>query len=265
MYKMLDRVLEVGRNENGLFYMFVNPITGEVLRDELTDNWGYDYNAYLTVAEVDNYQPYRDAVKLALENVHKHTGYPWEGDIADGYADSIESGLNLLNRIPVVSGFQWVEHETEHMLAKQGDDGVIEGWHGDGNYTRTALMFALWKTQGCRIEPWRADVVFGADLSGEQLYISVRSKWPWKGKLIFDKPRHKEYFHMPFDYPRLNQFPEWFTVEKDKQYKLTVIAEGEETNATVSGTELLKGYSIETKGDFTKPREKKPVCIKVTT
>ena len=62
--------------------------------------------------------PVKD-IRFALENVHKHTGYPWEGDIADGYADSIESGLNLLNRIPVESGFEWVEHETKHMLAKQ--------------------------------------------------------------------------------------------------------------------------------------------------
>jgi len=158
LYRLLDRILEIGRNENGLFYMAIDPVNGKVLNDELTDNWGYDYNAFLTVASTDNYEPYRQAVRFALENVHKHTSYPWEGDIADGYADSIESGLNLLNRIPVASGFRWVEHEIRHMLVKQGDDGVVEGWHGDGNYARTAIMVALWKTKGCRIEPWRADV-----------------------------------------------------------------------------------------------------------
>ena len=47
-------------------------------------------------------------------------------DVADGYADAIESGLNLLNRIPEPSGFDWVEHETLHMLEKQQDDGIIE-------------------------------------------------------------------------------------------------------------------------------------------
>ena len=263
MYKMLDRILEVGRNENGMFYMHINPITGKVLRDELTDNWGYDYNAYLTVAEVDGYEPYRDAVRFALENVHKHTGYPWERDIADGYADSIESGLNLLNRIPVASGFQWVEHETAHMLAKQRDDGIIEGWHGDGNYARTAIMFALWKTQGCHIEPWRADVSFGAMMHGDELWVTIRSHWPWKGKLIFDKSRHREYFNMPIDYPRLNQFPEWFTVDKDAHYKLTVIVDGEETNLTVPGTDLRDGYVIEIKGYAVKPAGDKPVRIKV--
>ena len=66
LYAMLDRILEIGRNENGLFYMNINPITGEVLRDELTDNWGYDYNAFLTVAQMDRYEPYLSAVKFVL-------------------------------------------------------------------------------------------------------------------------------------------------------------------------------------------------------
>ena len=33
MYKMLDRVLEIGRNENGLFYMAIDPVKGKVLRN----------------------------------------------------------------------------------------------------------------------------------------------------------------------------------------------------------------------------------------
>ena len=263
MYKMLDRVLEIGRNENGLFYMTIDPVNGKVLRDELTDNWGYDYDAYLTVAQVDNYQPYRDAVRFVLEHVQNETGYPWEGDIADGYADSIESGLNLLNRIPVESGFKWVEHETAHLLAKQQDDGVIAGWHGDGNYTRTAIMYALWKTQGCHIEPWRADVSFGAVRKGDELWVSIHSRWPWKGKLIFDMPRHREYFHIPIDYARLNQFPEWFTAEKKASYEMTTITDAQELPQTVSGYDLLKGFPVETIGDAVKPAGEKLVKMKI--
>jgi len=264
LYALLDRVLEVGRNENGLFYMAIDPINGKVLNDELTDNWGYDYNAFLTVAEVDNYEPYRKAVLFALENVHNETGYPWEGDIADGYADSIESGLNLLNRIPVVSGFEWVEHEAKHMLAKQGDDGVIAGWHGDGNYARTAIMVALWKTQGCRIEPWRADVSYGAVMNGDELLLSVQSHWPWKGEIIFDRARHLENFNLPVDYPRLNQFQEWFTVNKNSSYRLIVSDNGKELDErTVKGSTLLEGFQIATKGTAVRPTGKKPVRLKV--
>ena len=246
MHEMLDRILEVGRNTNGLFHMRIDPLKGSVLVEELTDNWGYDYNAYLTVAGVDDHEPYRAAVRFALDNLHRATGYPWEGDIADGYADSIESGLNLLNRIPVASGFQWVEHETGHMLAKQRDDGVIEGWHGDGNYARTAIMVALWKTQGCRIEPWRADVSVGAVQQNGTLRISVRSHWPWNGRLVFDRPRHREDFHLPLDYARLNQFPEWFTVERVASYRVVSISGDQHSERVVPGTDLRKGIPVAT-------------------
>jgi len=244
-YELLDRILNIGRNPEGLFYMRINPVKGEVLRDELTDNWGYDYNAYLTVAMIDSYLPYRTAVRYALENLHKSQGYIWEGGSADGYADSIESALNLLNRMPVDSAFDWVDHEIATMFAKQQDDGIIEGWHGDGNFARTALMYALWKTQGCWIDPWRADVSIGAVRVGEELWLCIDSKWPWKGRLIFDRPRHLEYFHLPADYPRLNQFPEWFIPEKEKRYTL-IDEEGGEN--TFSGEDLWGGIHIHSTG-----------------
>jgi hypothetical protein len=244
MHEMLDRILEVGRDENGLFHMKINPVTGTILEEELTDNWGYDYNAYLTVAEVDDHEPYREAVRFALEHVHNETGYPWERDIADGYADSIESGINLLNRIPLESGFEWVEHETLYMLKKQEDDGIIAGWHGDGNYARTAIMVALWKSQGCQIQPWRADVSMGSVEEDGDLYIAINSRWPWEGKLLFDRPRHREYFGIPTDYARLNQFPEWFTEEQGGTYQV-MIEQGEwKEKKTMLGSSLIDGLPI---------------------
>jgi hypothetical protein len=52
--------------------MRINPLKGVVLRDELTDNWGYDYNAYLTVAMVDNHRPFRTAVRFRLRIAVSH-------------------------------------------------------------------------------------------------------------------------------------------------------------------------------------------------
>ncbi len=245
IYRLLDRILEVGRNENGLFHMLIDPVEGKVLRDELTDNWGYDYNAFLTVDLVDEHAPYRQAVRFALENVHNHSDYQWEGGGADGFADSIESGLNLLNRIPVPSGFGWVDYSTEVMLKKQRPDGVIEGWHGDGNYTRTAIMYALWKTKGCHIRPWRGDVSIGAVQDEDGVLIRVHADWPWEGKVFFDRPRHSVYFHMPVDYARLNQFPEWFTVKSDLEYKVTAMQNEKEASSVFSGEDLLEGYPIQ--------------------
>ena len=45
----------------------------------------------------------------------------------------------------------------------------------------------------------------------------MASKYPWQGELRFDRKRHKEWFHMPLDYARINQFPEWFTVDNEER------------------------------------------------
>ena len=102
------------------------------------------------------------------------------------------------------------------MWAIQKPDGIIEGWHGDGNFARTSLMYALWKTQGVTVQPWRADVRFGAVREGGTLYLSLTADQPWEGRLVFDRPRHKLLMHLPLDYPRINQFPEWFTVRRPR-------------------------------------------------
>lgn len=219
MHKMLDRILEVGRDENGLLFSRVNPKTGAKLTDDMTDNWGYNYNAFLTVSMMDNDTAYKAAVEHALKNILKSKDYKWEGGSSDGYADSLEGCINLMNRIPMAEAAEWADYSADIMLGKQRDTGVIEGWHGDGNFARTALMYALWKTQGAYLEPWRADLRLGAALDETgAVCFSVRSEWPWKGRLRFDIPRHKENLKMPVDYPRLNQFPEWFTVPADGVY-----------------------------------------------
>ena len=240
MHRILDRILEVGRNEDGLLYDTVNPKTGEILNKDFTDNWGYDYNAFLTVAEIDNAPQYREAVEHVLNNIHKYLDFKWERGGADGYADSIEGGINLLNRVPVTSAFQWVDDSMQILLAKQGDDGIIEGWYGDGNTARTSLMYALWKTQGISASPWRYDVELGATANGNGgVEVYLKAGRPWNGKLRFDRPRHRDYFQMPLDYARINQFPEWFTVEQDRDYR--VEADGE--SRIVRGEQLF-GYRL---------------------
>lgn len=255
MHAILDRILEYGRNADGLLYHTIDPRTGKVLRDELTDNWGYNYNAFLTVAEIDGAARYREAVARVLNNLHKYREYPWEGGGADGYADSIEGAINLLNRIPVAGAFEWVDESMRMLLAKQGDDGIIEGWHGDGNSARTALMYALWKTQGITASPWREDLELGAAPAGEgRLRVFVRAARPWRGRLRFDRKRHRVWFHLPLDYPRINQFPEWFTVDEERSYELFRRYGRPEP---VSGKQLLEGYPL-----ALEPHE--PVLLTVT-
>lgn len=249
MHKMLDRILEVGRDENGLLISLVDPRTGEKLTDDKTDNWGYNYNAFLVVSKADNEPRFRDAVTFVLSHLMNAKDYLWEGGGSDGYADSLEGGLNLLNRLPVPEAIEWADYTAVKLLEKPRDTGIIEGWHGDGNFARTALMYAFWKTQGAYLEPWRADLRVGAVRDDDgTVHFLVASDFPWQGKLRFDIPRHAEYLHMPEDYPRLNQFPEWFTVSKDAQYEVDA--------STVSGAELRNGIAVNLD-----PR--KPYCVSV--
>jgi len=236
MRAILDRVLEIGANPDGLLYNAVAPVTGEVLNKGLADTWGYVYNAYLTIAALDGEPRYREAAARALASIAKYGDYDWEGGSADGYADAIESAVNLLNRIPSVSASDWVDRSMEFLFGKQRDDGVLEGWHGDGNSARTALLWALAKTQGTAASPWRDDLRLGAarlDDGGVQVFLAA--DWAWSGTLRFDRPRHRDRMYLPFDYPRINQFPEWFTAEATKDYELRV---GEAPPRVVKGHDL---------------------------
>jgi hypothetical protein len=231
MHAILDLVLELGTNRDGLMYETINPVAGEVLSDALTDNWGYNYNAFLTVGEIDHETRYVEAVHHVLENIHRYEDYKWENGGADGYADAIEGAINLINRVPVPSAMSWTEHSIQELFRKQREDGIVEGWYGDGNSARTALMYALWKTQGVTAEPWREDVQLGAVATESNgLVIHLESDRYWKGNLEFDHDRHKNHFRMPSDYPRINQFPEWFTIEPGRRYSITV---GENERETV--------------------------------
>lgn len=212
--QLYDRILEIGRNEHGMIYLTINPVAG-THGTELTDNWGYNYDGIHTVYQTDGVTAYRDAVLKTLGNLKAHySGRAGlcQNNSADGYADSIEGAINLLNREPVGSAFDWVDSEIRVMWAKQKADGVIEGWHGDGNFARTSLMYALLKTQGCRLEPWRPDLRIGAVRDGANVCLCIAADQPWQGRLVFDQPRHRTHMRLPFDYPRINQFPEWFTV-----------------------------------------------------
>jgi hypothetical protein len=118
----------------------------------------------------------------------------------------------------------------------------LGGWHGDGNYARTAIMYCLWKTQGTHIFPWREDLIIGAEKTGEETYIVINAQNDWEGKLVFDTPRHKTILNLPIDYPRINQFPEWFVAEENDEFP--VVSSQKELNRNYSGKELIKGIPL---------------------
>jgi hypothetical protein len=50
---------------------------------------------------------------------------------------------------------------------------------------------------------------------------------------------------LPIDYPRINQFPEWFTVQPEKNY--SVVSSNRKLSETYTGKQLLEGIQIKFK------------------
>jgi hypothetical protein len=88
-------------------------------------------------------------------------------------------------------------------------------------------------------------VIFGAVQDGDTLKISISSPTNYKGKIIFDTPRHKTIMKMPLDWPRINQFPEWFTVEAQGRYAVHDLTHN--SKKVYTGTQLEKGLPINLK------------------
>ncbi len=242
LFSLYKTILDKGRNEHGMFYNAINPKTGEVLDSGIADTYGYTLNGIYTLYMVSDDEKYKMPIIKALANLPEfYTDQNWENNYsADGYADAIESALNLYNREPVEHIDSWLDEEIIKMWDIQKDNGIIEGWHGDGNFARTSIMYALWKTQGTYISNWDKGVSFAAHNTEDKLFVAVKSDVNWNGKLFFDVKRHKTYLNLPCDYPRINQFPEWFTIEEDKQYHVIINNNG----SVYDGKALIKGLEL---------------------
>jgi len=233
--------------------------TGDIVNSGIVDNWGYIYNAYYTVFLVDKKTEYREAVIKPFKNLsQKYHIFNWEGGSSDGFADAIESGINLFNRENDEGLSNWIDSEIKVMWSLQDSSfqsraqdwkgmGIIEGWHGDGNFARTTLMYCLWKTMGISLDPWREDLFFGACDEGNSLYIVLKANNDWDGRLIFGQKRYKKILNLPIDYPRINQFPEWFTLDPEKNYRLHDT--DRKTPGRLSGKDLEQGLKIDLKKD----------------
>jgi hypothetical protein len=176
----------------------------------------------------------------------------WEQDQADGYADTIESMLYLLPWFDVPEAHYWVDDEIEVMFLKQRFDGFVEGWFLDGNFVRTALLYAHYKSQGLTLEPWSERVRVGAvrDRDSDTLYVYLAAQEDWEGNLRFDIPRHRSIWGLPMEYPRVNGAPEWYVVEPDAVYGVTDLDTG--TTFSYRGEELAEGLPVTLRG--TAPR-----------
>jgi rhamnogalacturonyl hydrolase YesR len=240
--RVYDRILAEGCNEDGMMYDELGKKEGR-----LSDGWGYNYVGYLCYDLATGADTYRKVVADTLKNTMKpaYENYPWEGESIDGYADSIEGALYLLNRVPVAEGFAWVDRETKNNLVDHPsrlENGELWGTMKlQANGVRTVLMHSLMHTQGLIARPWQQGLELGAAPEGEGIVIVLRAPEAYSGALEFDLPRHRVYLGFEQDWPRMNTLPEWFTVEPEASY---TVRRGEEAPRVYTGRQLHAGLDL---------------------
>jgi hypothetical protein len=237
---MLNRILESGQPD-GLLYNEVEAATLQPVNKGLSDNWGYVYASIYAFYQVTGDVKYRDAVRKVLKALPSYRNYVWEPQTGlplgsfDGYADAIEGAIYLVNREPVAEAFEWIESEMKVMLGMLQPDGHIENWYGEGNFNRTAMLYALMKSQGCRSQHWIPGMKLGAVREGNKLYLSLEG--PSATTIQFDFARHRRQINLDQNYARLNEFPEWYTVDENCLYRLN-------SQRILLGSELIQGVSL---------------------
>lgn len=242
---VFDTILAKGCNEDGMMYNHLTRRDGG--NGRLSDGWGYNYVGYLCYDMAVGRPVYRTQVERTLRNLAKpaYDNYNWEGNYSiDGFADSIEGAIYLLNRVPVEEGFAWVDREMARSVTRSNDPlQTAELWGTmklEANGVRTVLMHALMHTQGVIARPWQKGLQLGAVRVGDDLVIVVKSDQDWSGTLCFDIPRHREYMGFAQDWPRMNTLPEWFTVEPAQKYSV----EGLDAEITTTGRSLHEGLPV---------------------
>jgi hypothetical protein len=248
--KMLDRLLQKGRTPEGLWYGIIDVPSGKVRDRDLSDNWGYLGQAYLDEARSEREAPQPDLAMAArfeqasatmLRAVTTVDFYQWEHGDMDGYADTLESAIYLLRYIDDPVAADWVDEQIAVLYGFQHDDGSVTDENIDGNFVRTVMLYGLSLTRGVRLEPWTPGVAVGAAVDGACLSLHLHSQEAWRGAIVFDQPRHRLNVGLAEDYPRLNQWPEWWTAEPDLRYAVSM---PEGTLINTVGSKLGDGLPI---------------------
>jgi hypothetical protein len=244
--RVFDTILEKGCNEDGMMY---NHLRGHRNWNErLSDGWGYNYVGYICYDMISGSEVYRPHIERTLRNLAKpkYRNYPWEGSSIDGFADSVEGCIYVLNRYPVKEGLQWADSEVAANIARSDEPlETAELWGTmklQANGVRTVIMHALMHTQGLIARPWDVGMELGASPVGDGLAIAIKAKGEYEGKIVFDIKRHKHYVNFSRDWPRMNTLPEWFTVELDRRYKVSDLRTGQVE--TYAGRQLHEGLLI---------------------
>ena len=184
---------------------------------------------------------YREVAAKSLGALASYRFYNWQSGEMDGYADAIESAIYILHEVDDPAAELWLDDQIGALYGFQKPDGAVVERDLDGNFIRSALLNAFRLTGGARLDPWSPDLLLGGSRDGDCLTLWATSSQDWQGKLILDRPRHRDFMNMPYDYPRLNKWPEWFTAAAGTAYRVT---DSQGTTSDLDGKALIDGLPL---------------------
>lgn len=250
--RMLDEIILRGRDRKGIWAHFA-AATEEPAQPQSgkrNDNWGYLSAAYVAydMLQRQSGKPERYAAEIerTVQAVLADENIWWNGKM-DGYADAIEGPLYLLANRARSAGAAWLDREMGRLVSYQKPDGFVIRTYLDGNFVRTSLLYALFRSQGITLQPWKPGIRMAAIRKDDTLYISVKGEQSWQGKLVFDHRRDQENMGLSFDYPRLNSWPQWFVPDEESLYDIKIERASGSTSRRLSGRSLRQGIDLQLK------------------
>jgi hypothetical protein len=99
----------------------------------------------------------------------------------------------------------------------------------------------MMKTQGAFLDGWKEGVGLGAVREAERLYVSIEAPAAWSGRLRFDHARHRRDLGFTRNWVRLNEWPEWYTVDENTLYRIESTSGDEQVRL---GSELVAGIPV---------------------
>ncbi|MBT3407296.1 hypothetical protein HN415_01295 [Candidatus Woesearchaeota archaeon] len=184
---------------------------------QVVDTFGYVHNAYLLYSKIEDYDV--SFINKSLKNLDNVDLVNFK--VVDDQSDFIESVIYLQHEYNLPEVDLWISKNMLNMMSNQNSKGMFMEDYKDGNVGRTMLMFLLYKTQGISVENWNSDINLGSYKYDGELYVYLESDDSWEGTIYFDEERSLNTFNIKY-YPRINSFPEWFTINEDKEYEITM-------------------------------------------
>lgn len=222
--KMYELVLEHGVSDDGLI---INRLeAGSFARRDARpcDTWGYLVMGALCFVDAAERhgvidEARRGAIVKRCDEIAKAVirtdGLIWQVNVNDrarqhhdGWADTIESAIYVAYRRPALREqlLGWCDRQIAYMFEVQTPDGFVSGDYLDGNFIRTAMLYAEARSGGVRIEPWAPGV--GAGRAGEAVVIASTGA-EYRGHATQRPNGATNSLHLPWDWPRLNSWPAW--------------------------------------------------------